>query len=205
MVVPREEKLPSPLIVLLKVLGLHKKKTTFWRWLTFPKFKCELNWLHLAAVTVGVDRPDRKELWESPENSWDPVLAQRWLHLGFWMTQQQSSSWTVSMSTFMMKKVPANLLIGPWSGWEITALLMFPRGLRLCWLGVTWPLTLPKKGKLGLVFAEGCALVALICKVLWQLGGRGGKGHFQAGWVQTSPRASITRYTHGSKHEQIVL
>ena len=167
MVVPRVEKLLSPLIVHLKVLGLHKKKTTFWRWLTFPKFKCERNWLHLAAVTVGVDRPDRKELWESPENSWDPVLAQCWLHLGFWMTQQQSSSWTVSMSTFMMKKVPANLLIGPWSRWEITALLMFPRGLRLCWLRVTWPLTLQKKkGKLGLVFSEGCALVALICKVL---------------------------------------
>ena len=31
---------------------------------------------------------------------------------------------------------------------------------------VTVDFTKKKKGKLGLVFSEGCALVALICKVL---------------------------------------
>ena len=159
-----------------------ERKTTYWQWPTSHKFDFKQNWLSLAVATVQVDTSVPRELLELLMRSWDLVHVQCWWHCGPLTTKQQSSSWVVSTSTLLVGKVPVNLFIRPWSGWEQTDSLMSVIGRHLCWFEIMYLYAGKKSTRLFSVYlrhtlflmrsSDGhfCFLeqkVLLCCLLLW--------------------------------------
>ena len=161
-----------------------ERKTTYWQWPTSHKLDYKPNWLSLAVL------PQCKWTHQCRGSCWNcSCVPGIWCTLSIsgtmghkWQSNKEINSWVVSTRTLLVGRVPVNLFIRPWSGWEQTDSLMLVIGRHLCWFEIMYLYAGKKSTRLFSVYlrhtlflmrsSDGhfCFLeqkVLLCCLLLW--------------------------------------